>query len=139
MPSAVILFTNGAGHITAEPDEFLRVSWNAGPRKLAQTQALFEQVVLALRQHNWSRVLIDQTRMEPFNGTEQAWVASDWLPHAVQDGGYRHGAVLVSPTVLVRLATAFITTSVKGLPLTYRSFDREAEAIAWLQQQPTQP
>jgi hypothetical protein len=44
--------------------------------------------------------------------------------------------VVVSPDVLVRLATAFVTTNVQGLPLVYRTFDTEAQAMQWLAQQP---
>jgi hypothetical protein len=38
--------------------------------------------------------------------------------------------------VLVRLATAYVTTHVQGLPLAYRSFDTETEAVRWLLDQP---
>ncbi|WP_046243895.1 hypothetical protein [Hymenobacter terrenus] len=71
--------------------------------------------------------------MRSFTAAEQQWVAHKWLPRAVE-GGYRRGAVVVSPNVLVRLATAYVTTNVQGLPLVYRSFDSEAEAVRWLLQ-----
>ena len=135
MPSATLLFTNSAGQLAANSDSFLHVTWSAGARTLAATQALFEQMLTHLQRRGWSAILIDQRAMPPFDKAEQTWVATDWLPRAVREGGYRYGAVVVSPTVLVRLATAFITTYVQGLPLTYRSFDTEAEALHWLQQQ----
>jgi hypothetical protein len=47
--------------------------------------------------------------------------------------------VLVSSNVLVRLATAFVTTSIKGLPLAYRSFDTDTDARRWLELQPATP
>jgi hypothetical protein len=136
MPSATLLFTNSAGQLAANPAGFLHVTWGTGARTLAATKALFEQMLGQLQRHSWSRVLIDQTAMLPFDKAEQTWIAADWLPRAVREGGYRYGAVVVSPTVLVRLATAFITTYVQGLPLTYRSFDTEADARHWLVQQP---
>lgn len=77
--------------------------------------------------------------MQPFSQSEQHWVAHDWRPRAVREGGYRHGAVLVSPNVLVRLATAYVTSHVQGLPLVYRSFDADADAGRWLPQQPARP
>jgi len=135
MPSAPLLFTNPAGQLAASSDGFLHVTWGPGARTLAATQALFEQMLTHLQRRGWSGILIDQRAMTPFDKAEQNWVATDWLPRAVREGGYRHGAVVVSPTVLVRLATAFITTYVQGLPLTYRSFDTEADALHWLQQQ----
>jgi hypothetical protein len=131
-----VLFTNSAGHLQADPAGFLRISWGSQPRQLAATQALFEQLLRQLQATGQSRVLINQTQMPPFSPDEQHWITTNWLPRAATEGGYRHGAVLVSPTVLVRLATAYITTYVQGLPLLYRSFDNEAEAVRWLLQQP---
>lgn len=130
-----LLFTNRAGQLLADAAGFLRVRWGAEPRALTTTQELFEQVIKQLQQRRWSCVLINQVVMLPFTPAEQQWVATDWLPRAVREGGYRHGAVVVSPQVLVRLATAFVTTNVQGLPLTYRSFDEEPAAVRWLSQQ----
>ncbi|NML66111.1 hypothetical protein HHL22_12930 [Hymenobacter sp. RP-2-7] len=120
----------------ADPAGLLRIAWGSQPRSLAATQALFEQLLRQLQTTRWSRVLVNQVQMPPFSPAEQQWVATNWLPRAVAEGGYRHGAVLVSPTVLVRLATAYITTYVQGLPLVYRSFDSEADAVRWLLRQP---
>ncbi|MBF9221659.1 hypothetical protein [Hymenobacter ruricola] len=131
-----VLFENAAGRLLADPVGFLRATWSPGPRTLADTQALFEQMLRGLQQQRWSRILINQLAMPPFSPAEQQWIARTWLPRAVAEGGYRHGAVVVSPDVLVRLATAFVTTTVQGLPLVYRSFDTEAAAAAWLAQQP---
>jgi hypothetical protein len=70
--------------------------------------------------------------MLPFSAAEQQWVAQHWLPLAVQVGGYRYGAIVVSADTYARLATAYITTNVGGLPMRYRSFDDASQAIAWL-------
>ena len=90
----------------------------------------------ALRQRGWCKILINQVELRPFSPDEQQWITQQWLPQAVREGGYRYGAVVVSHDAYTRLATAYITTSVGGLPLRYRSFDEEAQAIAWLRQQP---
>ncbi len=90
----------------------------------------------ALLRYGWRRVLTNQTVMLPFSPEEQQWITQEWLPAAVYTSGYRFGAVVVSANVLTRLATAFVTTNFSDLPLRYRSFDAEDEAIAWLLQQP---
>jgi hypothetical protein len=137
MPAELtLLFSNTAGQLFADPANFLRARWADQPRTLADTQALFANMTLALRHHRWSRILVNQVIMQPFSPAEQQWVSQEWLPHAVQQGGYRVGAVVVSTDAYTRLATAYITTNVGGLPLRYRSFDAEAEALAWLLQQP---
>ena len=137
MPAeSTLLFSNTAGQLFADPANFLRAHWTDQPRTLADTQALFTNMALALQQYGWRRILINQVAMRPFSAAEQQWVSQAWLPQAVQQGGYRAGAVVVSTDAYTRLATAFITTNVGGLPLRYRSFDTEAQAVAWLLQQP---
>lgn len=131
-----VLFQNAAGQLAADPAGFLRLTWVATPRTLADTQALLNHVTRALRQRGWAKVLGDQLAMRPFSAAEQQWVSQEWLPEAVQVGGYRLGAIVVSADTYARLATAYITTNVGGLPMRYRSFDAEAEALAWLLQQP---
>ncbi|WP_324674325.1 hypothetical protein [Hymenobacter sp. GOD-10R] len=134
-----LYFQNAAGQLLEDPAGFLRANWYSHPRGFDDTRALFTQMQRGLQRYGWSRILVNQVGMQSFSAQEQSWVAQEWLPQAVQEGGYRHGAVVVSREVLVRLATAYITTQVKGLPLVYRSFDTEAEAIQWLLQQPSSP
>ncbi len=137
--ASLLLFKNRAGLLLADPAGFLRANWGAQPRTLADTQEFFANMQQQLQAYRWSRILINQVGMLPFSPAEQQWVAHEWLPQAVRVGGYRHGAIVVSHDVLVRLATAYVTTNVQGLPLVYRSFDDEAEAVAWLTQQPATP
>jgi len=140
MPATTtVFFTNVAGRLLTDPEGFVRAYWTTEPRTLADTQALFTSMSTALAQWGWSRILVNQVSMRPFSAAEQQWVAQEWLPQAVQHSGYRHGAVVVSTDIYARLATSLITTNVGGLPLRYRSFDQEAEALAWLRQQPAAP
>lgn len=134
--SLPVLFHNAAGQLREDPTGFLYTRWAAQPRTLADTQALFSRMSEALRQRGWCKILINQVELRPFSPDEQQWITQQWLPQAVREGGYRYGAVVVSHDAYTRLATAYITTSVGGLPLRYRSFDEEAQAIAWLRQQP---
>ena len=137
-PTPRLIFENNAGQLATDPAGFLRIIWNGNARTIADTHQLFEQMRQALQQHSWSRVLVNQSAMTPFSTAEQQWITREWLPLAVE-AGYRHGAVVLSPDVFVRLATAYITTHVPDLPLTYRSFDAEADALQWLLQQPAAP
>jgi hypothetical protein len=132
-------FENPAGRVLIEPAGFLRTVWSPARRGPRDAQDLFAAMARALEAHGWSRILIDQRYMQPFSPEEQRWVAQQWLPQAVQRSGYRHGAVLISTNVMVRLATAYITTHVQGVPLVYQSFDADAAAVAWLLTQPASP
>ncbi|RZL10200.1 MAG: STAS/SEC14 domain-containing protein [Hymenobacter sp.] len=134
--SLSVFFENTAGHLAADPAGFLRMTWSGAPRTLADTQGLLTHLAQALRQRGWGKVLANQTKMNSFSPAEQEWISQEWLPQAVQASGYRYGAIVVSTDTYARLATAFITTSVQGLPMRYRSFDSEQAAVAWLRQQP---
>jgi hypothetical protein len=131
-----IFFENAAGRLLEDPAGFLQANWTAQPRSFSELQALFTHMALGLQRNGWGRMLINQVSMTPFSQQEQLWIAEHWLPGAVQTAGYRFGAVVVSQDVLTRLATAYVTTHVQGLPLTYRSFEIEEQAKAWLIKQP---
>jgi len=134
--SPTVFFENNAGQVLAYPAGYLHLHWGSEPRTLAETQAILQGVSRGLQHFGWSKMLGSQLDMLPFSAEEQAWVAHEWLPHAVQEAGYRSGAILLAANLYARLATAFVTTSVQSLPMRYRSFDNEAEAIAWLLNQP---
>ena len=125
-----VFFENLAGQVLVQPAGYLCSCWSAHPRTLADTQALLRQLSRGLRQRGWSKVLSNQLAMPPFSAAEQAWIAQEWLPPAVREAGYRTGAILLATNLYARLATAFVTTNVQGLPMHYRSFDQEAEAVA---------
>lgn len=133
-----IYFRNAAGQLLEDAAGFLRVNWSSNLYRPEEVRALFTHMAYALRRNSWSRVLINQIGMRAFSQEEQQWITQEWLPVAVQ-AGYRHGAVVVSEDVMVRLATAYITTQVNNMPLIYRSFINESEALQWLLQQPTSP
>ncbi len=135
-PAPTLLFKNNAGEILADPAGFMRSHWGAEPRTLVETQALLNSLSAGLRQYGWSRVLANQVDMLPFSEAEQQWTVQQWLPQAVHEAGYRFGAVVVASNLYARLATASVTTSIQGLPMRYRSFDDETEAIGWLIKQP---
>lgn len=138
-PLPALAFADNAGQILEDAAEFVRIEWGSRPRGPSDAQGLFDHLLQALQRRGWSRVLVNQIGMAPFTPDEQQWVAHDWLPRAVPAGGYRHGAVIVSPAVFVRLATTFVTSKVQNLALTYRTFNFEARAVRWLLTQPSGP
>jgi hypothetical protein len=135
LSNPTLLLQNTAGQVIAEPEGYLRLQWGSQPRALADTCAMFTTAAQALRQRGWGRILINQVNMLPFSSQEQLWISQEWLPAAVRESGYRFGAVVLAANVLTRLATAFVT-STPELPLRYRSFGGEEEALTWLLQQP---
>ncbi|WP_375437674.1 hypothetical protein [uncultured Hymenobacter sp.] len=135
---STLYFQNAAEQLLEDSAGFLRANWNNSPRQSEEVRALFTHMIYALQRRNWSRIIINQVGMRPFSREEQHWVAQEWLPMAVQ-AGYGHGAIVGSRDVMVRLATAYITTHMQSLPLIYQSFETEAEALEWLLRQPHSP
>jgi hypothetical protein len=134
-PAPTLLYKNIAGEIFADPAGYMRSQWSAEPRTLADTQALLNGLSAGMREYGWSRALINQVAMQPFSEAEQQWVVQQWLPQAVREAGYRLGAIVVASNIYSRLAMSYVTTNMLGLPMRYRSFDDEAEAIDWLLKQ----
>ncbi len=134
-PARSLYFENGIGRIWEEPDGFLRLEYRPGPREAAQFRALLTHTAQALSRRQWNKMLVDQREMAPYSPTEQDWMTNEWLPHAVSESGYRFGAILVAHNVFARLATNQFIMAAHSLPHTYRSFETEAAAAAWLLEQ----
>jgi hypothetical protein len=127
-----LYFENSHGRLWEEPAGYVRLEYKAGPRDPVPFRALLTHAAQALSRRGWSRMLVDQREMAPFNPTEQDWMTNEWLPRAVNEHGYRLGAVLVAHNVFARLAMNQFVMATRGLPHTYRTFEAEAEALAWL-------
>jgi hypothetical protein len=133
MPAARTLsFKNDAGSLWEEPPGYLRLDYNPGPRDEAQLRALLTQARLTLRRRGWSRMLVNQQQMSAFTPSEERWMTTEWLPQAVREDGYRHGAIVVAHNVFARLATANLVLSSRQLGHVYRNFERDDEAAKWL-------
>ncbi|HEX8506206.1 MAG TPA: hypothetical protein VF630_12625 [Hymenobacter sp.] len=127
-----LYFENSIGRIWEEPGEYLRLEYRPGVREAMQFRALLTHTAHALARQGWSKILVDQRSMAPFSPSEQDWMTNEWLPRAVAESGYRYGAILVAEDVFARLATNQFVMASRKLPHTYRTFEKEGEATAWL-------
>ena len=134
MPSAArsLYFENSVGRLWEEPAGYLRLEYKPNPRETVQFRAILTHTAQALSRRQWANILVDQRQMAPFTPIEQTWMSNEWLPKAVHEHGYRHGAVLVAHNVFARLAMTQLVFGTRDLPHTYRTFEDEDEAVAWL-------
>jgi len=130
--ASTIYFKNTVGAVWEEPAGYLRLEYYPGPRQEAQFRALLTHVRQAMQRHGWSRMLVNQQQMSPFTISEEAWMTTEWLPQAVRESGYRHGAVVVAHDVFARLAMTGLVMTSRKLGHTYRNFENEKEAADWL-------
>ena len=134
MPAAsrTIYFKNSVGCLWEEPEAYLRLEYDPGPREEVQFRALLTHVRQAMQRRSWSRLLINQQKMSAFTPAEESWMVNDWLPQAVRENGYRYGAVVVAHDVFARLAMTGLVMTSRKLGHTYRNFEHEKEAVGWL-------
>lgn len=127
-----LYFENSIGRIWEEPAGYVRLEYRSGARETVQFRAILTHLVQALARHRWSKALIDQRAMAPYSPAELDWMSNEWLPRAVREYGYRFGAALVAHDVFARLAMNQLVMGNRGLPHTYRTFEAESDALAWL-------
>jgi hypothetical protein len=132
IPGRSLYFENSAGRIWEEPAGYIRLEYRAGVREPVQFRALLTHSAQALKRRSWDKMLVDQRDMSPFNPGEQDWMTNEWLPRAVHESGYRYGAIVVAHNVFTRLATNQFIMASRELPHTYRTFETEGAAVAWL-------
>jgi hypothetical protein len=128
-----LYFENSVGRLWEEPAGYLRLEYKPNPRETVEFRALLTHTAQALSRHQWASILVDQRQMSPFIPAEQAWMTSEWLPKAVHEHGYRYGAVVVAQNVFARLAMTQLVLGSHDLSHTYRTFEDETEALAWLE------
>lgn len=127
-----IYFKNNAGCLWEEPEGYLRLDYLPGVREESQFRALLTHARQAMRRHGWARMLVNQEQMSAFTPSEERWMITEWLPQAVQEDGYRYGALLMAHNVFARLATANLVLSSSQLNHVYRNFQHNKDAVAWL-------
>ena len=59
-------------------------------------------------------------------------MSTEWLPQAVSESSYRFGAVLVAQNGFARLTRTQLVKATRELTHSYRTFEIEETAVAWL-------
>ncbi|MGI4734109.1 MAG: hypothetical protein ACRYG7_02925 [Janthinobacterium lividum] len=127
-------FGNAAGVVQKYAD-YVRLRYHSGPRRFDEFTAVLHHVTRALARYRLGKLLIDQRQLTPYLPAEQVHLVQHWLPRTIVEGAYRYGAVIQAHEVFARLAMDTIRTQAQELPLTYRFFPDEVQAISWLQAQ----
>ncbi|MCC2546460.1 hypothetical protein LJY25_08390 [Hymenobacter sp. BT175] len=131
---AKLYFENSAGRLLEHPEGFVVLEYKPGPRKLTDLQALLAHVRNLLDRNAWHRLLGDQRLMAPYTDEERAWIVDYWLDSSRQPAGGIYSAVILANDVFARLSMDQVTHAAKASALTYRVFDSEESAVAWLRQ-----
>ena len=129
-----LYFENAAGRVLEHPDGYVIFQYHPGKRQLSDLQALLAHTSTLLQRNGWNRLLGDQRLMAPFTDEESAWIVDYWLDRSRHGPNGIHGAVLLAQDVFARLSNAQVMHDAKAAAMTYRLFDTEEAAVAWLRQ-----
>jgi hypothetical protein len=129
-----IYFENAAGRLLEHPDGYVYFQYHPGKRVFADLQALLTHTSLLLQRKKWVKILGDQRLMSPFTEQESAYILEHWLAHGLQSADAIYAAVIVANDVFARLVASQVQHEAKASVLTYRLFEQEAAAAAWLRQ-----
>jgi hypothetical protein len=131
----ILYFENPAGRIFAHGDGFIVFQYSAGKRSFTDFQELLTQTSNLLDRNNWNRLLADQRLMAPHTQEEAAWIVGNWLTEiGRRRRGGIYGAVLLAHDVFARLAMNEVMGHAPESTITYRVFETENLAVAWLTQ-----
>lgn len=126
-----LYFENPVGRLLEHPDGYAIVAYNAGKRKLSDTQAFLTHASQLLQARGWRKMLGDQHLMSPFTEEERLWIQNFWVSRTSQ-GATIYGAVILPQDVFARLSVNLVMSDAQQAALNYRLFDNEADAKAWL-------
>lgn len=129
-PALPVYFENAVARLLEHPHGYAVVEYQPGPRLLPDLQGMLAQLAQLLSQRRWHRVLVDQRHMQLFTAEESEWIRTHWLTR----GTVFHGAILLPHEVFARLASSQLVLEAKAANLSYRLFEEQAAAEAWLAQ-----
>ncbi len=132
----LLYYENAVGRIWEHPDGFAVVQYKSGTRQLEYFQAFLTHVGRLLTQRGWARILSDQRPMTAFTPEESAWIVGYWLDQNQQRPDKVYGAVIIPDDMYAQLSVNQVMADAEVAALTYRLFESEPDAMAWLAQVP---
>jgi hypothetical protein len=123
-----LYYQNAVARLLEHPQGYAVVEYQPGPRQLTDLQGLLGQLVRLLTQRGWDKVLADQRLMQPYTPEESEWIRAHWLTRSV----LFRGAILLPQDVFARLASSQLVHEAKAANLSYRLFEEQGVAEAWL-------
>ncbi|WP_086597362.1 PIN domain-containing protein [Hymenobacter crusticola] len=125
-----LYFKNAMGQLWAHPDGCAVLRYQAAPRTLSEVHAMLLETGRLLQLKGWHKTLSDQRQLTPLTPDEQELILHYWQTRKIALGPAII-AVLLAHDVFTRLSFSQVRHQAEGA-LLYRTFEQEAEAMAWL-------
>ena len=120
---------------------YVRITWDADIQAVyvkwkawansSEYRAAQEVVILALRENQAARNLVDSTDRRVLADDDQKWLVEDWMPRATA-AGRRWTAIVMPKSALGRTIAENIDNSGRSELNTIEHFETVEEAKAWL-------
>jgi hypothetical protein len=130
--NASLYFHNELASVLEHADGYARIDWNPVPIQSSVLRTIYEQVLQLLRVSGFTKILSDHQLMPPLQPADQAWLSENWVPRAIAEAGYRHGAVVEDHDLVSLTSIVQVVQQLDGLPLTVRYFEDDRRAAEWL-------
>ncbi len=135
-----LYFKNSVGQVSEQAvgrrDGHVVVTYAEGPHRLADLQTLLGHAKQLMARRGWHKVLGDQRQHAMFTAEETEWLTQYWLQMAQQRSRLLYGAVLLPEEVFAQLPREQALNEGQAAAMTYRLFDEQAAAEAWLAKLP---
>ncbi|GAA3941571.1 hypothetical protein [Hymenobacter algoricola] len=130
--NASLYFHNELASVLEHADGYARIDWSPVPLQSGALRAVYEQVLRLLSSSGFTKILSDHQLRTPLLPADQLWLSQEWVPRAIAEAGYRHGAVVEAHDLLSRSSVVRVVQQLDRLPLTIRYFEDAQLAAAWL-------
>ncbi|WP_462280348.1 hypothetical protein [Salinivirga cyanobacteriivorans] len=121
----------GYCHVAFDDDaQAVVIEWFGAPKSEEFRNACM-RVIDALKDHNTSKVLTDNSRAVIFKREDQQWLNEVWLPEA-EKAGYRASATVIKKDPFVRFAVDNIVKGRDKDKFLNKRFESRDEALNWL-------
>ncbi|MDF7815083.1 hypothetical protein [Hymenobacter sp. YC55] len=134
LTSHTVYFENPVGRLSEHAHGYAIVHYKPGKRVFHEFEALLTHLTHLLRRRGWHKVFSDQRALAPFTAQEQAYIRERWQEASPSRHRERLVAVLLPQDVYARLSAHLVINDAHEGDVTYRIFDDEATAGAWLRQ-----
>jgi hypothetical protein len=130
--NASLFFHNELASVLEHADGYARIDWNPVPIQSRALRTVYTQVLNLLRASGFTKILSDHQLMPPLLPADQLWLSQEWVPQAIAEAGYSHGAVVESHDLLSRSTIVRVVEQIGHLALTVRYFEDDWRAAQWL-------
>lgn len=124
-------YQNEAGRLLYNSLGYVHLVWS--PERITQAvlEAFYEQALLLMKRTGATKILSEHGARRPLSAEAQQWIATNWVPRAIDKGGFMYCAIVEGGDPIHRLSTqAVISTS--PIQLVYKRFQLLADADIWL-------